>query len=344
MRVTSRIGIVILLLGISLHSASAGDLGKGKYAGEFLATGGGARPLGMGGAYVALASDASSVYWNAAALSSVNYPDIILMHSSRFDGIVKYNFAAVATPVGKTAGVGLGFIRLGVDDIPFTRLTDPNRQVGEIYTDEDGKTRINKPYVDYTFSDAEYGFFISYGRASSATFSYGATAKVVHKAFDRNSAWGIGFDVAVRYQAKGGFLLAANMQDLTTTLLAWNTGKKELILPTLKVGVAYPFYATFLQGVISPVLDVDVRFEGRQEAAQVAASFSSFDFHGGLEYLFRDVLALRVGTDVGNFTAGAGIQLPRFAVDYAFMSHSELKNTHRISIRISLEEDKFRRK
>ena len=40
------------------------------YAGEFLAVGAGARGLALGGAYVALTNDATSGYWNPAALAS----------------------------------------------------------------------------------------------------------------------------------------------------------------------------------------------------------------------------------------------------------------------------------
>ena len=68
------------------------------------------------------------------------------------------------------------------------------------------------------------------------------------------------------------------------------------------------------------------------------------DFHLGTEITIRKTLSLRLGSDIGYFTAGAGICLPRLDVDYAFFSHDELGKTHRVSLRISLEEDKFARK
>ncbi len=42
--------------------------------------------------------------------------------------------------------------------------------------------------------------------------------------------------------------------------------------------------------------------------------------------------------------AGAGIVLPNLDVDYAFMNHKDLQETHRISLRVRLEENAFARK
>ena len=47
-----------------------------KYAGEFMAIGIGGRPLGMGGAYVAVANDVTAGYYNPAGLARINYPEI----------------------------------------------------------------------------------------------------------------------------------------------------------------------------------------------------------------------------------------------------------------------------
>ena len=309
-----------------------------------MSTGGGARALGMGGAYVALANDASSVYWNASALSGLTYPQFLFMYSSRFAGLVKYNFAAVAIPYGKTAGIGIGIIRLGVDDIPKTVLTNPDLELGEIYVDEEGKTRINRPQVAYRFSDAEYGFFLSFGKRKSNRLTLGGAVKVVHKTFDGNSAWGLGFDFSARYIAGSHIVLGANFQDLTTTLLAWNTGRKEVIVPTLKLGGAFPFEVRMLKGYVVPALDLDLRFENRGQAAQFSLGGTSIDSHAGVEFRYNRRIALRLGSDTGSFTAGAGLRIPRLSIDYAFMSHNELGDTHRISVLLTLEEKRFRRR
>ncbi|RKZ05995.1 hypothetical protein DRQ25_14900, partial [Candidatus Fermentibacteria bacterium] len=55
-----------------------------KYAGEFLYVGAGARALGMGGAFCAVADDASAGYWNPSGLFLINGQEAQFMHSERF--------------------------------------------------------------------------------------------------------------------------------------------------------------------------------------------------------------------------------------------------------------------
>lgn len=334
-----------LLFVFLVASARGGGLTKGKYAGEFLSLGAGARSLGMGGAEVAFARDVNAIYWNAAGLARLNYPELALMHAEQFaGGVVRYNFGAFAIPYGKESSLGIGLIRLAVDGIPFTQLPREDLDLGEPYVDDNGVTRINRPFIDHEFSDAEYAFFLSYARARSSRFRYGGSVKIVHKGFDQAGAWGIGFDIGTQLQLGDHLLLGANLQDATTTILAWDTGHKELIVPTLKVGAALPVSVDYLRGTLLPAVDLDFRFEGREFAAQLSGGPVSIEYHAGAEYVYRETVALRLGADAGNFTAGAGIYLPRLAIDYAFMSHSELENTHRISLRITLADQKFRRR
>jgi len=159
-----------------------------------------------------------------------------------------------------------------------------------------------------------------------------------------NSAWGIGFDIGMLWNPVQSLLLGCNLQDATTTLLAWDTGKRELIAPTLKTGLAYPYQINFIKSRLLLAADTDIRFEGRSFASQAHAGALSFDFHAGAELLFRNTVAVRIGSDIGFLTAGAGIKLPRLDLDYAFLGHDDLGVTHRVSLCVRLEEDKFARR
>jgi hypothetical protein len=330
-----RVAFVSLAIFFFITSAHAGGFRTAKYGGEFLTLGAGGRALGMGGAYAALANDVSAGYWNPAGLAHLDYPQIMLMHSQQFRGVVKYDYGSFAMPLGTTRSLGIGLIRLGVDDIPVTRLSNPALKLGEEYVDANGVTRLNTPYVARTISDAEYALFLSYGLKRNQKLALGANAKLIYKNVGDNSAWGLGFDIGAIFKPAGNLLLGLNLQDITTTVLAWDTGTREIIIPTLKAGVAYPLHIPGLSGSIAPAIDFDIRFEGRDYAAQIAAGPVSLDSHLGWEYQFQNLFALRLGSDVGKLSAGAGINLPKFQIDYAFLSHDDLGNSHRISARVS---------
>ncbi|MCX8011251.1 MAG: hypothetical protein N3A61_08865, partial [Ignavibacteria bacterium] len=74
----------------------------------------------------------------------------------------------------------------------------------------------------------------------------------------------------------------------------------------------------------------------------------SFDTHLGLEYIYKNLFAVRAGyNEVKQFTIGAGIILPKLSIDYSFVkftkAEDDLGDTHRISLILTLEEPKYKR-
>ncbi|MGB8318362.1 MAG: PorV/PorQ family protein [Ignavibacteriaceae bacterium] len=345
--------ILIFFISISIiypqNSGSNSGFTIAKYAGEFMAIGVGGRPLGMGGAYVAIANDVTAGYYNPAGLAHLDYPQIALMHDERYGSLVNYDYAAVAIPYGKDMSFGLSIMRLGIDGIPDTRnaLVDPN---GNVLHDPsailDPRNRIN-PSLVTEFSNQDWAFYLSFAKRHSKNFYYGANVKIIRRSIAEYNAWGVGFDVGAWYSPVENLSLGANLQDITTTLIAWNTGTNELVSPTAKLGAGYTF--EFLGGKITPAVDFDVRFENRQFASNFHVGPVSFDMHSGLEYNYKNLFSIRGGyNDVKQFTVGAGIKLPKLNIDYSFArfnmgADERLGDTHRISLTLTLEEPKFLR-
>jgi hypothetical protein len=299
----------------------------------------------MGGASVALANDVTAGYWNPAGLSQINYPQFTLMHDERFGSLVNYDYGAVALPFGSHTSLGFSVIRLGVDDIANTENAGYNVITGAPSHDvNDPDFRIDPAKVTY-FNAADWAFYFTYAKKQADDFSYGANIKVIRRELGRGSATGIGLDLGLWYTPFDNVQLGANLQDVTTTFLAWNTGRKELISPTMKLGSAY-FIEAF-GGRFAPAVDFDIRFENRRYAALAHLGRVSLDLHSGLEYQFKSLLALRVGySDVKQLTTGAGIRLPKLNIDYSFVQFNrtdQLGNTHRISLMFTLEAEQFRR-
>ena len=333
--------IVVAIVFSMVSACSAEAQTVVKYAGEFMAIGVGGRALGLGGSYVALASDATAGYWNPGALARIEYPEAVLMHDERFGSLVNYDFASVALPYGEDASLGLSILRLGVDGIPDTRKAWIDSNSNGLF---DYGDRLDYDKITY-FNAADWAIYFTYAKRASTNLLYGANVKLIRRDLAEQSATGIGFDVGVLYSPVPNLYLGANAQDITTTLVAWSTGRNELISPTLKIGSTY--FVNALGGRFAPTVDVDIRFENRQFASIAHLGPVSFDPHAGLEFEYKSTVALRVGySDVKQLTLGAGVHFRMLDVDYSFAKFSSddnLGNTHRISLRFVLESERFKR-
>jgi len=316
------------------------------YAGEFLQLGVGARSLALGGAAVSISSDATAGYWNPAGLTKLEYPMLTGMHEARFDNTVKYDYGALAVPIGRDASAAISVLHIGIDDIKDTRSALVDRNNNGLFDGDD--------YIDYTkvksFGNYDWAVLLSYGKEYDTTLSYGVNAKFISRKLDQqNTAVGLGADIGFRYKLDDAITLGALAQDITTTLLSYSTGTKELVSPTLKVGGSYKLnIADSGYHRLLFVSDLDLRFENRGVVAQVHAGPISGDFHFGAEYQMGNLLAVRAGyNDLNMFSVGAGIKLSKLNIDYSFLSFNrqdQLGNTHRISFGFSLEQPKWKRK
>ncbi len=336
--------LLIFFLFISLTTIKSQTV-IGKYAGEFLAIGVGGRSLAMGGAQTAIVNDVTAGYWNPAGLARIDYPQFALMHEEHFGNLVNYNYGAVAIPYEKDMSFGLSIIRLSVDGIPDTRnaLEDAN---GDGILDINNGDRLDYSKIT-EFSNTDWAFYFTFAKRHSENFYWGANVKIIKRDLAEYSATGIGFDIGAYYNPMENLFLGANIQDVTTTLIAWSSGRNELITPTAKIGAAYQL--DLLGGKILPAVDLDIRFENRKYASMFNIGPVSFDAHTGFEFNYKNIFAVRAGyNDVKQFTVGAGIYLPKLTIDYSFarIAQSEterLPDTHRISLMLTLEEPKFLR-
>ncbi|MBI3586711.1 MAG: PorV/PorQ family protein [Ignavibacteriales bacterium] len=330
-------GVLVMMLLTSLAQGQT----VAKYAGEFMSIGVGGRALGLGGAHVALANDATAGYWNPGALARINYPEAIVMHDERFGNLVNYDFVSVAIPYGTDVSLGLSVLRLGVDGIPDTRNAWIDSNGNGIFDNVD---RLDYDKITY-FNAADWAIYFTYAKQVSAHFMYGANVKLIRRDLAEASATGIGFDIGALYSPLPNLYLGVNAQDITTTLVAWSTGRNELITPTVKFGTTY--FLDLFGGRFAPVFDVDLRFENRRFASIAHIGPISIDPHTGLEFDYKNTVALRVGySDVKQITVGAGVHLRKIDIDYSFAKFGgdeTLGNTHRISLRFVLHDEKFAR-
>lgn len=314
--------LVALVLAGLLVAAPEHASAANKYAGEFLTHGVGARALGMGSAFVAVTDGVTAGYWNPAGLADLpegaRYAQ--LMHSETFGDVVNYDTGAyVMNPCGWEGSIGVTVVRLAVDDIPFTDFESDEER---IYYDA---ARINWE------SDAETAVLLSYARRTSDRLRLGGNLKLIWKSIGEYNCYGVGFDIGGKLDVWDHVTLGLAIQDVTTTFLAWDTKEREQIMPTAKLGAAYIRPMASMDGVLTLAADVDIRFENRLLADEYHVGAVSADTHYGIEYMYREMVAVRAGLAMGQLTAGAGLSLGGFTVDYAFGKHEYLDSSHRVS-------------
>ncbi len=325
------ISLIFLILTLTAGAVS-GNFKFSKYAGDFLSIGVGGRALGMGGAFTSIANDVTAGYWNPAGLAEVSNSQIILMHDERFAGIINYDYIGFAFKPNNSYSLAVSMIRIGVDDIPFTE---------NAFSDNNGNG-IFDPDVDrldperFSFvSSSDWVGLISLGKILDEKFSIGGNVKFIYRKIEKNSGIGIGFDFAVKYKISN-FSIGAVLKDATSTLVAWNTGRNELIAPSLSTGISREFQIFW--GKFTPAIDLILRFEGRKRTAFAGTDFLSVDFNIGAEYTFKEIISIRTGlTENREFTLGTGLKFNRLDIDYSFAKfNSELGNTHRISVKFTI--------
>jgi hypothetical protein len=293
----------------------------GRYAGEFLALGAGARALAMGDASVAVPAASTAGYYNPSALATLDKRSVEFMHSSQFDNLYTYDYLSFARPMAGGYGGGLTVLYTRVGDIPRTVLADPTRPLDD----------NNRVLVANTFGDHELAIMASAGRRASA-WRVGGNAKLLYKTVAGRSAYGLGFDVAAGRTLGKHIEAGAIIRDLTTSVLAWSTGRTESIIPSFVVGGAWTTTLPSLSARVTVAADAEGHFESRGSAEQVDAGPLSLQPHIGLEYLIADVVALRGGVSGSELTAGAGLRLAWLNVGAAFQKNADLGLIQRVSV------------
>jgi tetratricopeptide (TPR) repeat protein len=263
--------------------------------------GAGARGMGMGRAFVSLEGDASSAFSNPAATGFIDRSEFTAFHTSLFMN-TNYDCLALSHPVGMMGVFTVSAGRLGTAS--FT-----------------GRDQYNRPDQDITASDTQLG--LSYGRNIGQGFATGLTLKGVGQEVGSNSGYGFGLDLGFQYRpmyAKGLILGAAFIDLIEPSIKLVNI--KDKYQTVSRYGLSYS--RTLINNFgAAGVFEID-KIAGR-----------GLRIHPGLELVYRNDYALRVGYDDNEPTFGGGIVYGAFRLDYAYENIQYLGGSHRISLGIA---------
>lgn len=167
------------------QTATQDNTAYGGASGEFLLLGAGARGTALGGAYAALATDATAMYYNPAGLAQLARP-AVMISSSSYIAQTRYAWAGVAFPMGggvRSVGVSLG--SFGFSDQPVYTLADP---------DGNGRTySVRQTFISGTIA-----------QNFSDRFSAGVTLKFINDRLGTAKANGVAVDFGTNFHASVG--------------------------------------------------------------------------------------------------------------------------------------------
>ncbi len=335
-----------------------------KFVNEFLNIGVGARAHGMFGSVVADVNDVTAGFWNPAGLSQIEAPfEVSAMHAEWFGSVANYDYLSFGKQLDKDIGSygAISLIRMAVDNIPNTLSL-----IGS-----DGS-------VDYdrvtSFSAADYGIFLSYGRnLAPEGMSVGGSVKVIRRSIGSfGGAWGFGADLGWMWK-RDKLSLGVMAKDITTTFNTWSfnlteeekivfqqTGNEipvsstEVNLPKLLLGASYKIEKEKLTYRINGQLNIS---SNGTQAGVLSSESINLDPTLGFEVGFTNKVYVRAG--VGNIqnvinevnsnasslefqpNIGLGLNLGRINVDYALANIADvagIPTSHIISLRLKFED------
>ncbi|MFH0991501.1 MAG: PorV/PorQ family protein [bacterium] len=328
------LNIVLILLLISEHGSGQllPNLG-GQRAGisnlQFMKIGVGGRGGAMGEAMVALANDASALYWNPAGLTLSASNSIQLSHSEWLVGM-KHDFAGAVYRLSQSDVIGVSIISLRSDDMEITTETNPAG---------------TGTYFQY--GDLAVG--ISYGRKMTNQFSFGTTLRYVEENLDLVKIKAVLFDLGTYYtlgigSLRFGVVVSNFGSDVApqgdVTLLDGSTVHtyQSFSPPTVfKIGIA-----------LEPYQDESHRFTTSIQLNH--PNDNAENLRLGIEYGWNEWLFLRAGikrtigepllgidrksSDDYSFGTGftTSLGFTSITFDYGYTHYTQLGAVHRITV------------
>ncbi|MBC8216279.1 MAG: PorV/PorQ family protein [Candidatus Marinimicrobia bacterium] len=318
---------------------------------NFLEIGIGSAPSAMGEAYVAVANDLSSIYWNPAGLASFRGTAVQFMIQPWVIDINTLFFAG-AMSIPRIGTIGFGLTQVGYGDMDVTTLD---------YQDGTGEK----------FTANELAFSLSYSRRIVSWFSFGSSAKLVQSNIWHSSAHAFALDLGVMINTqffsvtrnrKDGLVIGMSISNYGTRMkydgidlyqpidiseyeegnygdVAGQFRPQEWELPLLfRIGISVKPIVTKNTNLIFAVdanhpnnntesLNIGVAYEMRFPGK------ATVTFRGGQKAIFMDQPQFGI-------TGGLGVKLyflknQSLTVDYAYKTMGILGNVHATTVSLN---------
>ncbi|HID55320.1 TPA: hypothetical protein EYP37_02235 [Candidatus Poribacteria bacterium] len=308
---------ILLLIALSCRA---------DYARDFMDIPPSAREAALGGGGVSSCKGTFAVFWNPAVLElQTDGVGFGISHRAIL-GLETYDFISTAYSLSQYGTIGIGWIRLGVGDIPlYPELPGSHEE------------RLVNPHMrsDFTptgyLDDVETALILSYSQAPVRYFRYyrekrmialGVSMKIFSQRMGgmrgRGIGWDLGMMMILREMEGWNVRVGSMISDLFTSTIRWNNGAEDTIPADFRIGISGErqigrWMTLTLLGAIktrySPILSL------------------------GAEIGINDILFLRAGLAGLEPSFGVGFKIRGLTVDYA-LQMKELSGSHLVSMRM----------
>jgi opacity protein-like surface antigen len=333
---------ITILLVLSVTSGWAKEVTKaGTTAAGFLNIDVGARAIGMGGAFVSMADDATTMYWNPAGIARFSSPQANFTHM-RWIADITFNYAAFIVPFDKFGSIGLNATFMRCDQMERTTVYSP-MGTGEM------------------FDVGSYAFGLGYATNLTDRFSIGFNFKYIQENIYHSSANGIAFDIGTLFTTwLNGMKIGMSITNYGTKMqmegqdmliqvdvdksVTGNNPNINAYLATEKYDLPLMFRVGVSMDVLKGVGDSNLNLS--LDALHPNDDVENLNV--GAEYIYHNLITLRGGyhslfardSETG-LTLGVGLNINLLGdiilnLDYAYMDFGRLDNTQMITLSLQL--------
>jgi len=310
--------------------------GVGTSAAAFLEIGVGARAMSMGGAYAAIANDATALYWNPAGTAFASRIQIELMHN-QWLADTDFNFVGIVVPVPRfRSTLGFHLITLDYGSQPVRTVERPEG-TGEIYDASDVSAAL------------------TFAMALTDRFAFGINTKYVHQRIWSETGNAIAFDLGVFYKTPlNGLQIGSSISNFGSEIQLTGRHLRTIVDPDKKVENfdrvpvnyntnSFPLPLLFRFGVSygrnfgkwgSMLTSMDLNHPSNTtESVSIGFEYgwkNMFFLRGGYENMFEK-------DAINGLTLGAGVDYIDLGdlglrIDYAWSDWGILDNAQRFSL------------
>jgi len=298
----------------------------------------GAAAVGMGGAFVSVANDASALYWNVGGISTIGKFDLQIANME-WIGDTRFNFVGLVLPLGDFGTMGFSFTALSMDDMAVRTVEKPEG-TGEF------------------FSAGDISLGISYARNLTDRFSLGITMKYIQETIWHMTAQGFAIDAGTLFRTDilGGMIIGASISNFGTSMKLEGRDTRFFIrvdenkegsndrIPTNIELDSWDLPLIFRLGLSTNAIQNDIyRFTVTLDAIHPNNDYESLNVGG--EFAFMEFFIIRGGYNAlfltdgeGGLSLGVGVNSTllfsdtMFQFDYAFRDFGRLQNVHMFSL------------